>query len=412
MNDLYGLGMSGVPPEYQAQYRAMQQQQMMAQSLLAQSQDPLQNQAPGVAVSPTQGLAKMVQAYIGAKGMQNAAQGMQGAATKYNDDQSAAMNKVTQAMAPSPAVPIPMANATGVEGQMIPKTPAEQQAVVREALMNQFPNVRQYASTLNSNLQADKVLESQQAQQDKTFAENERVRVAAADLARQQKLEDIENAKVEEERRNKRDFEQTKQLKDMIKSGQAPSESIVIQTADGVMGFDKRTREVFPLKHNGKQLLGSTSNPELQGDIAGSKTGSEAKAKREFNMTGLGDTIQEADDLLSGKNGALPTGSGIGAARDSLGGFFGMSSEGSIQGQKLKALSGALTSKMPRMEGPQSDKDVAMYREMAAEIGDPTVPVARRQAALGTVKKLWAKYEPQNQAPAPANNGWSIRPIQ
>lgn len=119
--------------------------------------------------------------------------------------------------------------------------------------------------------------------------------------------------------------------------------------------------------------------------------------KRAFNMQGIGATIQEAQDLLTGASGqALPTGSGVGAAYDSVAGVFGASPEGAKEAQSLKAIGGALVSKMPRMEGPQSDKDVALYKEMAGVIGDATIPRVRRVAALDKVKDLWAKYEKFN----------------
>jgi hypothetical protein len=119
--------------------------------------------------------------------------------------------------------------------------------------------------------------------------------------------------------------------------------------------------------------------------------------KRAFNMQGIGATIKEAEDLLTGASGqALPTGSGIGAAYDTVAGVFGASPEGAKEAQSLKAIGGALVSKMPRMEGPQSDKDVALYKEMAGVVGDATIPRARRVAALEKVKDLWAKYEKFN----------------
>jgi hypothetical protein len=46
---------------------------------------------------------------------------------------------------------------------------------------------------------------------------------------------------------------------------------------------------------------------------------------------------------------------------------------------------------MPKMSGPQSDKDVAMYRQMAGQIGDPTVPVADKRAAIETIKEIAAR---------------------
>jgi hypothetical protein len=58
------------------------------------------------------------------------------------------------------------------------------------------------------------------------------------------------------------------------------------------------------------------------------------------------------------------------------------------------------------MEGPQSNADVQLYREMAAKVGDRTVPAVERQAALRTLKGLQEKYREQNQQKlegAPAN---------
>ncbi len=137
----------------------------------------------------------------------------------------------------------------------------------------------------------------------------------------------------------------------------------------------------------------ATDSPRLQGEISGAKVKGEAGAKREVNMTGLGDTISQAEDILAGKTGAKPTGSALGTGIDAAAGWVGMNPSGATEAQTLKALAGALTSKMPRMEGPQSDKDVQLYREMAADVGNPMLPVQRRVAALSTVKGLYSKYE-------------------
>jgi hypothetical protein len=69
-------------------------------------------------------------------------------------------------------------------------------------------------------------------------------------------------------------------------------------------------------------------------------------------------------------------------------------------------LQGALVSKMPKMSGPQSDKDVLLYREMAGQVGDSTIPVARRQAAAAEVRRLNEKYagmQPGDSLKRPAN---------
>jgi uncharacterized protein (UPF0147 family) len=58
---------------------------------------------------------------------------------------------------------------------------------------------------------------------------------------------------------------------------------------------------------------------------------------------------------------------------------------------------------MPRMEGPQSDRDVDLYRQAAGQIGDPTVPRDIKKAAVKTIRELQKKYADRasgNNAPA------------
>ena len=119
------------------------------------------------------------------------------------------------------------------------------------------------------------------------------------------------------------------------------------------------------------------------------------EAKRQFNMQGIGATIAEAESLLTDK-AKPPTGSGVGSLVDTAAGFVGMTPEGAKEAQQLRAIGGALTSKMPRMEGPQSDRDTLLYKEMSGMVGDSTIPVERRIAALEKVKEIWAKYERLN----------------
>ena len=103
------------------------------------------------------------------------------------------------------------------------------------------------------------------------------------------------------------------------------------------------------------------------------------------------------------------TGSGIGAAADATGRFFGMSSEGAQKAAQLEAIGGQLVMKMPRMEGPQSNMDQLLYREMAGKVGDRTVPVQEREAALKVVERLNMKYanaQPKQDQAAP--NGKTV----
>lgn len=134
------------------------------------------------------------------------------------------------------------------------------------------------------------------------------------------------------------------------------------------------------------------------------RTAAEAQGKRDVNMQGINEVLDEAQNILQGRNGPMlpggqraqtpvPTHSVIGAGVDWLGDVVGASAGSADMAAKLKSIGGRLTAMMPRMEGPQSDKDVQLYREMAAQIGSNTVPISQRLEALQTVRKLFAKYE-------------------
>lgn len=101
------------------------------------------------------------------------------------------------------------------------------------------------------------------------------------------------------------------------------------------------------------------------------------------------------------------TGSYLGTAADAGARAFGISTKGDMATGQLQALEGALVAKMPKMSGPQSDKDVALYRQMAGVIGDPTIPTERKLAALATVEEIQRRYAgtPAPRMPAPGSMG-------
>lgn len=115
--------------------------------------------------------------------------------------------------------------------------------------------------------------------------------------------------------------------------------------------------------------------------------------------------VRDANEALAIINQArkiIPkaTGSYAGVAVDHIGRAFGGSTDGDIATGQLQALEGALVAKMPKMSGPQSDKDVALYKQMAGVIGDPTITRKRKLAALQTVEEIQRRYAgPQQSAP-------------
>jgi hypothetical protein len=135
------------------------------------------------------------------------------------------------------------------------------------------------------------------------------------------------------------------------------------------------------------EATGTASPVTLDGKPIGDKATADAKAKRESAAGNVLNLLDEADKLLE-KSTASYAGAGVDLAARG----FGISTPGSQAAAQLKALEGAIMMAQPRMEGPQSNYDVELYRQMAGSIGDATLPAATRKAAIETVRALHNKY--------------------
>ncbi|WP_213941184.1 hypothetical protein [Pseudomonas sp. dw_612] len=168
----------------------------------------------------------------------------------------------------------------------------------------------------------------------------------------------------------------------------------VVQVGDGTfMLIDKGTGEVKPATtQDGGQIKG--------GPLA------EATVKNQQNMSKLGDLIKQSREILPNA-----TASGFGAKVDDANRFVGRSTTGSQNAAKLAAIGGNMMFMMPRMEGPQSDKDVENYKTMAGRVGDATLPVAERMAALDAIEEIANRYSGAKpaQQPAPAAKASVVR---
>ena len=133
-------------------------------------------------------------------------------------------------------------------------------------------------------------------------------------------------------------------------------------------------------------------SPDEQAAVAVAKLEAESEAKKRMSASGIQDVTQMARDILTGKAGDTPTASGVGSAVDGVAGFFGFAPDGAAQADKLRAIAGQLVAKMPRMEGPQSNFDVQNYKEMAGDVGNASLPIERRLAALEAVEQIYSKY--------------------
>ena len=150
----------------------------------------------------------------------------------------------------------------------------------------------------------------------------------------------------------------------------------VVQTETGPILVDPRTGVGAPVTVGGKPV----QSKEL--------------IQRTQDAKSVIDLLDLAEPLLDTATSSL-----VGAGYDRAAAAFGKSTEGAQAASQLKALEGALISKMPKMTGPQSDKDVLLYRQMAGQIGDATLPTETRRASMKTIRDLHAKYA-DPQAPA------------
>lgn len=201
------------------------------------------------------------------------------------------------------------------------------------------------------------------------------------------------------------DYNDPKNIGRVIKKGQTPESRA--STAVQIRGqniTDSRARDLNEITRQGQQT--QVINDPNQGvllvdkstgltrktyDQSGAPIPSESQAKKTSAANNILPLINQASELISGATGSM-----VGAGYDATIKAFGGAPKGAQNVAKLKVIEGALMMNQPRMEGPQSDKDVALYRQMAGQLGDPTVPAPIKAAALDQIRSLNEKYSTVN----------------
>lgn len=157
------------------------------------------------------------------------------------------------------------------------------------------------------------------------------------------------------------------------------------------MGNDGYMYAIYP-GGKGVRISDERGTP-IQAQPKGAGANSAAAAQNEERQR-----IGRVNAVLDEIQGILPdaTASYLGRGVDLLARGVGVATPGDVATGKLGTLGGQLVALMPKMSGPQSDKDVAMYKQMAGQLDDPTVPFQVRQAALETIRSLNNKYGEMN----------------
>lgn len=377
-------------PELSAEAQANARRRKIAEAMMQRGQTPLESMgmaggAP-IPISWTQGLSQLANAYVGGEQMRDTETADKVLADKYTGMETDAMSKVRDAMlgTPEKQAPFQADNPFGEDlGTNTTVTPAQattpegrRQAII-DAQLSRFPKVQKFGAI------QQKYDEMQQAQDLAREQRKWEIQQKAQDKLDQIELQAREG-RISRAEADARAAELRKSLVTMAGAMRQPPAVTPVTIQDpnnpnATIVIDGRTR----------QVLGVGPKMTEAGKM---------ENKRQFGMSGLNDALDQAESLLSGTSGKpLPTNSTIGTLYDTAAGMVGASPEGAAEAQTLKAIGGALTSKMPRMEGPQSDKDTQLYKEMAAVVGDSTVPRTRRLAALAEVRRLWGKYETGQQ---------------
>ena len=136
----------------------------------------------------------------------------------------------------------------------------------------------------------------------------------------------------------------------------------------------------------------------------GAPIGAKGESKKAESAASAQSIIDLARPLIE-----AATGSYAGSALDKGAQVFGASTDGADAIAQLQVLQARLMTEQPRMEGPQSDRDVELYRQAAGKIGDPTVPRSQKLAAVQTIEALNKRYKKRGSSGA--TGGWSITPV-
>lgn len=169
------------------------------------------------------------------------------------------------------------------------------------------------------------------------------------------------------------------------------------KNAAGNANFGNELSQAQELERVKNQAALDRAQAEAQMKIANER--SQAVATRLRDATESLGLIDEAMPLLD-----KATGSSVGAAYDASNAFFGRATEGAKANADLKVISAGLVQKVPRFEGPQSDRDVESYKEAAGSLGNPELPTETRKSAARTIIRLNQKYIDQ-QANSQSSGG-------
>lgn len=139
-NDIFGLTASGIPPEMQAEYRGLTRQQAIAEALMKRGMEPGGDVINAgkylVRRSPLEGIAKIVDAYVGSKRAGEIDAKMGDLGKRYQTGVADAMTQYQTMQKDRPEIPMPSEEAGGGPGRAA--IPADRRAAVAFAMTDPY----------------------------------------------------------------------------------------------------------------------------------------------------------------------------------------------------------------------------------------------------------------------------------
>ena len=396
---MLNLGGGNLPPEILQQQQALNRQQQMAQLLMQQGQQMPQGQmVSGRYVAPSffQYAAPLLQTFVGQRFAEKGDKAQADLAKALRQQYASEAQQYQNLLRGKEATygpDIPTETYENVKGQMIsPAVPADPQAAYLFGSTAYNPALQ--AVALKKLTEGPK-WEKASFTDEKTG----RVREGVIDVNATNPISTFQVGGVKPE---------------MTASERANIQLKVAELADkgiGVnLGGGQGTMPQFNMPQGGSQV-GQVNLPKADAKFAPSQieqyipdpslTNEQNRAaSAEFNKK-LRANIENAKDsfgLLKSAAETLSSGKPSSGRLENIvtgtGEFFGVGGPSSKADATLQILGTKLTSKVPRFEGPQSDKDTALYQAAAGDLGNANKPIASRLAAIQTMIELNQKYYP------------------
>lgn len=394
-NPAIPVGFTGYEPELQDITR----QREMAKMLLQQgmNQNDMQGQMVSgrfVGASPWQGIAKLYQAYSGRELTKEADRKQ---AELIEALRKAGVEESKDILALARGTPEQTTYGAGAEGPTMSVTPAtapDLEAAYTKAIGGRSPQAQALAGLLSKQLMREPKWEMKGIYNEKTGATD----LYQYDANSTDPMKTMKKVGTEKPALSAKDVAE---LRDKGIALPFPAGGQGGGGGGGVSYGGASSPQQFMVAPNERKFIPSTiptyqydpslspeQNRKLQGEFAAETQKNIKNAKNSY------DTIKTAAEIFS--TGAPSSGRGeniITGTRE----FFGGGGEASKADAQLRVLGTKLTMQVPRFEGPQSDKDTAMYQAAAGDVANPNMPIASRMAALQTLVDINKKYYPQGE---------------